>query len=297
MGIAMAFARNGDVEIYFETFGLATDPALLMINGLGSQCVNYRVEMCERLAASGYFVIRYDNRDVGLSSKMDESKFDVDAADASPTNDRRARHGYLLSDMSRDGLAVLDALNVSRAHVMGASMGGMIAQTMAIEYPERVLTLTSFMSTTGDPDVGQPSQRAGELLFGARSTDRDSYVAFQLECAKVWGSPACFNEEFRTAIAQEAFDRNFCPAGVGRQLRAIRASGSRTVKLGALELPALVLHGDADTLINISGGRRTAGAIPGAKFVVIEGLGHDYPPQYWDQLIGLLETHLGGEQV
>jgi pimeloyl-ACP methyl ester carboxylesterase len=283
------------VEIYFETFGLTTDPALLMINGLGSQCVSYRVEMCERLAALGYFVIRYDNRDVGLSTKMDESRFDAGGDDASLANDRHARHRYVLSDMARDGLAVLDALNVSRAHVVGASMGGMIAQTMAIENPERLLTLTSLMSTTGDPDVGQPSARARELLYGARPTDRDSYVAAQLERAKVWGSPACFNEEFRTAIAQEAFDRNFCPAGVGRQLSAIHASGSRTVALGALEMPTLVLHGDADTLIDISGGRRTAEAIPGARFVVIEGLGHDYPPQYWDELISLLQTHLGAQ--
>jgi pimeloyl-ACP methyl ester carboxylesterase len=291
----MAFARHGDVEIYYETFGDATDPALLLISGLGSQCVNYRVEMCERLAALGYFVIRYDNRDVGLSSKMDQQKFIADSRDTSLADDLQPRHRYLLSDMAGDGLAVLDALDVSRAHVIGASMGGMIAQTMAIEYPQRLLTLTSFMSTTGDPDVGQPSVRARELLFGAPPTDRESYVARQLECAKVWGSPACFNEEFRIAVAQESFDRNFFPAGVARQLGAIRASGSRTVALSDLDLPTLVLHGDADTLIDISGGRRTAEVIPGARFVVIEGLGHDYPPQYWDQLIGLLEPHLGCE--
>jgi pimeloyl-ACP methyl ester carboxylesterase len=293
----MALAHNGELEIYFETFGRPTDPALLLINGLGAQCVNYRVEMCERIAALGYFVIRYDNRDVGLSSKMDEPKFAGGSSDASLAHHRHARSSYLLSDMARDGLAVLDALIVSRAHVVGASMGGMIAQTMAIEYSQRLLTLTSFMSTTGDPDVGQPSPRARALLFGARSTDRDSYVATQLEGAKVWGSPGCFNEEFRTAVANEAFDRSFCPAGVARQLRAIQASGSRTVALGALELPTLVLHGDADTLIDMSGGRRTAEAIPGARFVVIEGLGHDYPPRYWDQLISLLESHLGGERV
>jgi len=293
----MAFARNGDVEIYFETFGSSADPALLLINGLGAQCVNYRVDLCERLAGLGYFVIRYDNRDVGLSSKMDEPRFNVDNGGASTTKDRHVRHSYLLSDMARDGLAVLDALDVSRAHVVGASMGGMIAQTMAIQSPERLLTLTSFMSTTGDRDVGQPSPRARELLFGARSTDRESYVATQLEYAKVWGSPNCFNEEFRTAVAREMFDRSFCPAGVGRQLWAIQASGSRTAALGTLEVPTLVLHGDADTLIDISGGRRTAEAIPGARFVVIEGLGHDYPPQYWDQLIGLLETQLASVQA
>lgn len=293
----MAFARNGDVEIFFETFGDSADPALLLINGLGNQCVVFRVELCERLAALGYLVVRHDNRDVGLSSKMDESKFDVVESDASLADDRHARRDYLLSDMARDGLAVLDALNISRAHVVGASMGGMIAQTMAIEHPQRLLTLTSFMSTTGDPDVGQPSARARELLYGPRSTDRDSYVAAQLERAKAWGSPNCFDEGFLTAVAREAFDRNFCPAGVGRQLRAIQASGSRTRALGALSTSTLVLHGDADRLIDISGGRRTAEAIPDARFVVIEGLGHDYPRQYWDQLIGLLHAHMGGELV
>lgn len=293
----MAFASNGDVEIYYETFGVPTEPALLLISGLGSQCVNYRVELCERLAALGYFVIRFDNRDVGLSSKMDELRFNVNDGDPSLANGRQPRRSYLLSDMARDGLAVLDVLNISRAHVVGASMGGMIAQTMAIEHPERVLTLTSFMSTTGDPDVGRPTERARELLYGPRSTDRESYVAAQLERAKVWGSPACFDEEFRTAVAREAFDRNFCPAGVGRHLAAIQASGSRTIALGALDVPTLVLHGDQDTLIDMSGGRRTAEAIPGARFVVIEGLGHDYPPPYWDQLIRLLETHVGGKQV
>ena len=242
-------------------------------------------------------MIRYDNRDVGLSSKMDETKFDVDDGDPSLIDGRQPQRRYLLSDMARDGLAVLDALSISRAHVVGASMGGMIAQTMAIESPERLLTLTSFMSTTGDPDVGRPSTRARELLFGPRATDRESYVAAQLERATVWASPDCSNEDFRTVTAHEAFDRNFCPAGVGRQLAAIRASGSRTVALGAVHVPTLVLHGDHDTLIDMSGGRRTAEAIPGARFVVIEGLGHDYPPEYWDQIVGLLETHLRGARM
>lgn len=293
----MAFAQNGDVEIYFETFGIATDPALLLISGLGSQCINFRAEMCERLAALGYLVIRYDNRDVGLSSKMDESKFNVENADTSPANDSHSHRSYLLTDMALDALAVLDALHVSRAHVLGASMGGMIAQTIAIEHPQRVLTLTSLMSTTGDPDVGLPSARARELLVSARATDRDSYVARQLECARVWGSPDCFNEEFRRAVAQENYDRTSYQAGFGRQLRAIRDSGSRTIALGALKIPTLVLHGDADTLIDMSGGRRTAEAIPGARFVVIEGMGHDYPPQYWDQLIGLVHAHATAERV
>jgi pimeloyl-ACP methyl ester carboxylesterase len=293
----VAFAHNGDVEIYYETVGKNTDSALLMINGLGSQCINFRTEMCVRLAALGLYVIRYDNRDVGLSSKMDDPKFDVESADSSPASNHHARSSYVLSDMASDAVAVLDELKVSRAHVFGASMGGMIAQTIAIEYPQRVLTLTSLMSTTGDRDVGQPSPRALEQLLSPSPTDRDSYVARQLACARAWGSPEFFNKEFRTAMAKEAFDRNICPDGVARQYRAIRASGSRTSALGKLDVPTLVLHGDADTLIDISGGRRTAEVIPGARFVVIEGMGHDYPPQYWDQLIGLLETHVASERV
>jgi pimeloyl-ACP methyl ester carboxylesterase len=275
----MALAHNGDVRIYHETFGDPADPALLLVNGLGSQCISYRSEMCERLAAPGYFVVRYDNRDVGLSTKSSErTPPDVP---------------YLLSDMALDGLAVLDELGIERAHVFGASLGGMIAQTMAIEHPERLLTLTSMMSTTGDPDVGQSSPEAHRLFLSPRPTDLESSVAYQLACARVWESPACYDEERRTRLAVEAFERCFHPRGTARQLMAILASGSRTAALHDVSLATLVLHGDKDTLIDSSGGRRTAEAIPGARFVLIEGLGHDYPPPYWDQLVGLVHEHIG----
>ena len=281
----MTFAHHGDVAIYYDTFGRSSDSPLLLISGLGSQCINYREEMCERLAAGGYFVIRFDNRDVGLSSKMDDRKMIAGAKGVGAP--------YLLSDMARDGLAVLDALGIERAHVLGASLGGMIAQTMAIEHAERLRTLTSFMSTTGDPGVGRSSPQAHQHFTSARAHDRDSYVALQIASARVWGSPACLNVEYRAAIAAEAFDRNFCPTGIGRQLLAIQHSGSRTTALGAVRVPTLVLHGDADQLIDASGGRRTADAIPGARFTLIEGLGHDYPPYYWDRLIGLVHAHVG----
>lgn len=289
----MVFARKGDVEIFYETFGDVDDPPLLLVNGLGSQCINYRTELCGRFASAGYFVIRYDNRDVGMSTKFTSAAPDIAGVIRAVAAGRPAEAPYLLSDMADDGLSVLDDLNIERAHVMGASMGGMIAQTMAIEHPERVVTLTSLMSTTGDPDVGLPTPEARRLLMGPPPTDREGYVATQLAGARTWGSPDCFDEERLRANATEAFDRCFDPAGTARQLMAVMASGTRTSALGRINVPTLVLHGDADLLIDPSGGRRTADAIPYAHFVLLEGMGHDYPPQYWDQLVGLVSKHAG----
>jgi pimeloyl-ACP methyl ester carboxylesterase len=285
------FARNGEVEIFYDTFGARDDPPLLLVNGLGSQSINYRSELCERFASSGLFVIRYDNRDVGRSTKFAGATPDVAAVVGALAAGRPAEAPYLLTDMAGDGLAVLDDLAIGRAHVMGASMGGMIVQTMAIEHPERVLTMTSLMSTTGDPDVGQPTPEARRLLLAPPAVDREAYVATQLAAATAWGSPACFDPERLTANAVEAFDRCFDPAGTARQLMAVLASGARTEDLRGVRLPTLVVHGDADNLIDASGGRRTAEAVPGARFVLVAGMGHDYPPQYWDRLVGLVSSH------
>jgi pimeloyl-ACP methyl ester carboxylesterase len=287
------FARNGDVQIFYETFGTVDDPPLLLVNGLGSQCINYRSEMCERLATAGHFVIRYDNRDVGLSTKMAGASSDVGGVIRALADGRPTDAPYRLTEMAGDGMAVLDELTIERAHVMGASMGGMIVQTMAIEHPERLLSMTSIMSTTGDPDVGQSTPEARRLLMAPPPADRDGYVASQLAAARAWGSPECFDAGRLTANAGEAFDRCFDPAGTARQLMAVMASGIRTPALRRVSVPTLVLHGDADHLIDPSGGRRTAEVIPGARFVLLEGMGHDYPPQYWDQLVGLVTSHTG----
>jgi pimeloyl-ACP methyl ester carboxylesterase len=169
----------------------------------------------------------------------------------------------------------------------------MIVQTMAVENPGRLLSMTSVMSTTGDPDVGQSSKEARQRLMAPPAKTRDEYIAGQLAGLRIWGSPSCFDEERVTANAAEAFDRSFSPFGTARQMMAIMASGSRTVALGKVDVPTLVLHGDADTLVDQSGGRRTAEAIPGARFVLLEGMGHDYPPQYWAQLTDLVRAHTG----
>ena len=289
----MAFAHNGDVKIYYETFGDPADPPLLLINGLGSQCINFRVEWCERFVAADHFVIRYDNRDVGLSTKFAEFAPDVAGVARARAEGRAADVPYRISDMAADGFAVLDDLAVGRAHVMGISMGGMIAQSMAIEHPERLLTLTSIMSTTGDPDVGHSTEVARKRFFAPPPRDREGYIADYLDGLRAWGSPACFDEQRSAANVGEAFDRCFDPAGKARQVMAITAAPSRTAALRNVEVPTLVLHGSADGLVDPSGGRRTAEAIPGARFVLLEGMGHDYPPEYWDQLVSLVraQTH------
>ena len=290
----MAFAHHGDVELFYETFGDGADAALLLVNGLGSQCISYRSQWCEKFAAEGFFVIRFDNRDTGLSTKFADVEPDIPGAAAAVAEGKPPPVAYLLSDMAGDALAVLDALGIERAHAMGVSMGGMIVQTMAIEHPDRLLSMTSVMSTTGDLDVGLPSAEALSLMMSPPPSDRDSYIARYLKGIRTWGSPACYEEARLSAFAAEAFDRCFEPKGQARQMVAVMASGSRTAALRRVGVPALVIHGDADKLVDPSGGRRTAEAIPGARFELIEGMGHDYPPQYWDRLVALVTGHARG---
>jgi pimeloyl-ACP methyl ester carboxylesterase len=269
----MACATNGDCTIFYETFGSPDDPTLLLVNGLGSQCINYHEDWCAMFVDAGFHVVRFDNRDVGLTTHF---------ADA-PIDDQGAC--YRLSDMAADAIAVLDAIGVERAHVMGLSMGGMIVQQLAIDHADRLLSMVSVMSRTGEPEYGQSTPEALARLIGPAATDRESAIASHLEGQKIWGSPDFADEARWAADAERAFDRCFDPAGVGRQFFAVQASGSRADALRNVTTPTLVMHGTADTLIDISGGRRTAELIPGAEFVALEGMGHDYPRQFWQQWV------------
>jgi len=261
----MAIARNGDVELFYETFGDPADPTLLLVNGLGSQCINFPVEWCERFVARGFHVVRFDNRDVGLSSKLEG----VD---------------YTLADMGLDALAVLDAVGVATAHVMGLSMGGMIVQRLAIDHADRLRSMTSVMSRTGEAEYGQSAPEALAVLTAKPATSKDEYVDSHVAAIGIYGSdPAWIVDADVRARAEAAYDRCFCPAGVGRQMMAVMADGSRAEALRQVRLPVLVLHGSRDTLIDPSGGRRTADLIPGARYEEIEGMGHDYPPAVWDR--------------
>jgi pimeloyl-ACP methyl ester carboxylesterase len=273
-------AHNGHCDIHYDVFGNAADPTLLLVNGLGSQCINYADAWCTMFADRGLQVVRYDNRDVGLSSKFDD-------ADTGP-------HGtaYTVSDMAADGMVVLDALGVQRAHVMGLSMGGMIVQTMAIEHPQRLISMTSVMSTTGEEEYRRSTPRAMELLLAPPAKSREEYVQQWVDGLHEWGSPEFADEARWRADAERAFDRCFHPSGPTRQYMAVMASGSRADRLPGVRVPTLVLHGDKDTLIDQIGGRRTAELIPGARFEVIEGMGHDYPPQLWKPWVDLVMDHI-----
>ena len=275
----MAIATNGSCRLYYDTFGDPERPTLLMINGLGSQCTNYQDEWCTGFAERGYHVVRFDNRDVGLSTSFADAPLDEAGA------------AYRLSDMAADALAVLDAVGAVTAHVMGLSMGGMIVQTLAIEHPHRLRSATSVMSNTGEPEYGQPSPAAWAALTAPPATDRESFIARHIAGLRIWGSPEFADEDRWRADAERAFDRAFTPDGTGRQFFAVGASGSRAEGLRAVAVPMLVMHGDKDALIDQSGGRRTAELVPGARFELIEGMGHDYPPQLWERWIDLVTGH------
>jgi pimeloyl-ACP methyl ester carboxylesterase len=229
-------------------------------------------------AARGLHVVRFDNRDVGLSSKFDDA----------PVGEQG--EAYIVSDMAADGVAVLDALGIEHAHVMGLSMGGMIVQVMAIEHRDHLLSMTLVMSRTGEPGYGDSTPEAYALLTAPPATDRESFVSAHVAGLRVWGSQAFADEARWRRDAERAFDRCFHPSGTTRQFRAIMASPPRADPLRHVSTPTLVMHGDADTLIDISGGRRTAELIPGARFEVIEGLGHDYPPQLWDTWVDRVDS-------
>jgi len=263
----MSTARNGGVDIHYEVFGDPNAPTLLLVNGLGSQCINYALPWCQLFCDEGFRVVRFDNRDVGLSSKLN----DID---------------YSLVDMGDDAIAVLDAIGCERVHVMGCSMGGMIVQRLAIDHGDRLLSMTSVMSRTGEPGYGASSEAALAFLMAPPAPSRSAYIERQVEALHVYGSkPEWLDDDAIRDRAAAAYDRCFCPAGVGRQMRAVTHDGSRAEQLARIDLPVLVIHGSRDTLIDPSGGRQTAAVIPGAQYFEIEGMGHDYPPPVWNQWV------------
>jgi pimeloyl-ACP methyl ester carboxylesterase len=281
----MPSLRANGMDLEYETIGNAEDPPLLLVMGLGAQMIVWDDEFCRMLADRGFHVIRYDNRDCGLSTKIESAEIDFAQALGPALSGGEVDAPYLLSDMAADAAALLDALDIPAAHVVGASMGGMIAQALAIEHPEKVLTLTSIMSTTGDREVGQPTPEAMQVLLAPAAQDRESAIEQSVKASRVISSPEHFDEAKARERAGAGYDRCFYPAGIGRQLLAILASGDRTGALRKLDVPALVVHGAVDPLVTISGGRATADAIPGAELLVIDGMGHDLPPMSWPRVV------------
>ncbi|HWE58176.1 MAG TPA: alpha/beta hydrolase [Solirubrobacteraceae bacterium] len=284
------------LALEYETHGESSDPAVLMVMGFGAQLVSWPRDFCRLLAQGGRHVISFDNRDCGLSARFDGVDAQIEAVHlAAASGDiERARElaPYTLRDMADDGFGLLTALGIDRAHLVGASMGGMIAQTMAIEQPERVLTLTSMMSTTGEPEVGQATPEALEALLAPAASSREGYIA-SAEGWLLWHSRRYPELEQTRAIAAETYDRGLYPQGTMRQLAAMLASGPRVEGLTQLRLPTLVIHGSDDTLISPSGGERTAELVPGAKHVVVRDMGHDRPTPLWREICRPILDHTG----
>lgn len=266
----MSVASINGIEIAYETFGEPRDPAVILIRGFGSQMIAWHEDFCTDLAAHRFFVVRFDNRDVGLSSKLDTD--------------------YGIPDMAADTVGLLDHLGIEAAHIVGMSMGGMIAQQAAIDFPDRVLSLTSLASHLGGDDAVPPTPEAAAIFVGPPSASREEAVEKALADRRVVGSRGFpFDEEDIREIAGRAFDRCYYPEGRLRQMVAIRSAPSRREALGRLNMPALVIHGEDDPLVPVENGRRTAAAIPAAELLVVPGLGHDTPRGAWPLLIDAIE--------
>ena len=287
----MTHTTANGIDIEYDTFGDRNRSPLFLIMGLSSQMVAWPESFCEKLAQNGHWVLRFDNRDVGLSSKIEGVGLpDLMAAMAAHQQGQPVAAPYTLSDMAADAVGLMDALKLEKAHVCGLSMGGMIAQVMAIEYPWRVLSLISMESTTGDPTLPSAKPEAMEAMLSPPPQDRDGYIQHAVEVFRAFsGGSDKFDETLEKELSANSYDRSFYPAGFVRQLAAILASGDRTESLASLAVPTLVIHGADDPLVPLAHGRATARAIPGAKLLVLEGLGHGIAyPALWDEIVNAI---------
>ena len=276
------------IELEYGTFGDSKNPALLLIMGYTAQMVAWEDEFCQMFAEKNLFVIRFDNRDCGLSTKLDGVLVDVNAViTAALMEDPMPPVPYTLSDMASDAVGLLDHLKIERAHVLGVSMGGMIAQVMTIEHPTRVRSLTSVMSMSGEPEYGQSAPEAMNALLSVPPLDRDGFLSHS-PISHAYHSKKSRSDAISKRAAARDFDRCFYPQGSPRQLAAIYATGRRTEQLRAVKTPTLVIHGKDDTLITPSGGERTAELIPNAKFVLVDDMGHDLPQPLWGNFVELV---------
>ena len=286
-------ARTNGIELCYEIFGRPDAEPMLLIMGLGAQMIHWDDDFCRQLAARGFRVIRFDNRDIGKSTRLSGGKR------LTPVELLKLRFlripvqaPYKIHDMARDVIGLLDVLGIDSAHLVGASMGGMIAQEIAIAFPERVRSLTSIMSTTGDPKVPPPTREAAAVLMAPPPKSKDEYLARHGQTWKILRAGSFPEDEaLDRSRAERTFERGLNPAGVGRQLRAVLASGSRKQRLASVKAPTLVIHGTVDPLVHPAGGRDTAASIPGARLLMIEGMGHALPIRMWPQIIDAIDRH------
>lgn len=281
--------KTGNVEITYDTFGDRRCPAVVLIMGLSAQMIVWDEEFCSRLADRGFWVIRFDNRDVGRSTKLDWLGI-PDFKDTVMGKEIRAL--YSLRDMARDTIGLLDALEVPCAHFAGVSMGGMIAQILGMEYPDRVRTLTIIMSSTGNPLLPPPTPEALHFLLRPFPLERKKYVEHFIEMWRVLnGNRLPIDERLLRKLGERTYERGVSPAGSARQLAAVLSSGNRKEKLASVKIPTLVIHGESDPLLPLECGKDVARSIPGSSLKVIPGMGHALPPVVWDEIIDGITGH------
>jgi pimeloyl-ACP methyl ester carboxylesterase len=297
----MATAEANGITIEYETFGNPSSPALLLIIGLGCQLIHWQDAFCQQIADNGYFVIRYDNRDIGLSTKFDElSMPEIMEKIGAFFMGQKVSTPYTIEDMTNDAVGLLDALNIDMAHICGMSLGGYIAQTFAINNPSRTLSLTSIYSHCGNQKEFLPTPEVMEAMMAPTPEAREPFIEYMVNIFKLtYGTGLPFDEEFHKTIAARSYDRSFCPEGTGRQYIAKMVQKDRTAGLGELKIPSLIIHGDEDPLIPLSGGKATAAAIPNAEFMIVKGMGHVLPNlnTYWSDIKDAMINHMGKVKV
>ncbi len=285
----MAKATANGICIEYETFGDRQARPLLLIGGLSTQLIHWDDDLCKDLSGRGHYVIRFDNRDAGLSTKFDQAG----VPDLGAIMRGEKKSPYTLEDMADDSVGLLDALGASKAHICGTSMGGMIAQALAIRHPSRVLSLVSIYATTGSKDLPPPRPGMMELLLAPAPPEREAYIEHMLNLFKAMaGRGFAFDEAWTRTIIARAYDRCFCPEGTARQVSAVMTQTNRKKALASVTAPTLVIHGTDDPLVPAEGGKGTAQAIPGAQLMLIEGMGHDLPHGgAWPRIVEAIATH------
>ena len=292
----MAAVTANGIQIEYETFGDASSPALLLIIGLGCQLIHWQDEFCQHIADNGFHVIRYDNRDRGLSTRLEGPPADkIMAKIIALSMGQRVSVPYTIEDMADDALGLLDALNIDKAHICGMSMGGFIAQTFVLKFPARALSLTSIYSTPGNMTKYPPTPEMNEAMLQPEPLEREANIEHVTDFYKLtYGTGLAFDEEFHKSLQARAYDRSFFPEGTVRQLLAVLAQKDREEDLRQITIPSLIVHGDSDPLVPMSGGKATADAIPGSEFLVVKGMGHVLPNlnAYWGEIKDAMLKHM-----
>jgi pimeloyl-ACP methyl ester carboxylesterase len=288
----MAKANANGIEIEYDTFGNPSFPPLLLINGLAQQMINYDEEFCNLLVDKDLYVIRFDNRDVGLSTKFEEAGIpDVMAAMTARAQGKKVQSFYSLDDMADDAIGLMEELSIKKAHIFGMSMGADILQVIGYRHPARVLSLIQIMGTTRNPDLPLPKPEAMQFILTPAPTEREAFIEHSIKMWKVLNASFPFDEAYSRKRVAESYDRAFYPQGAARQLMAIIAYGNRKSRLASITAPTLVIHGVEDPLVPVEGGKDTAEAIPGAKLLLIDKMGHSLPKEAWPQIVEAIAAH------